>query len=328
MDLLRTPEDRFDGLTDYPFEPHWLEIPFEGRTIRMHHLDEGDPDGEVVVLLHGEPSWSFLYRKVIPPLVAAGHRVIAPDLVGFGKSDKPTTIGDYTYDRQVTWLRMALFDLLDLSDITLYAQDWGGLLSLRLVAFEPERFARVMIANTGLPAGGDSNFVPADGPRRLLPHLGARAWKLFARWTPVFPIGRMAQALASESRLTPEVRAGYDAPFPSNRYKAGARAMPQLIPLDGDSPDARTNREAWARLGEFDKPFRTAFSDRDHAARMLPVDEYFQAHVPGAAGQRHVTIHDAGHFLQEDQGPTVAAEILAFMAENPLPQSTEGRRSG
>lgn len=325
MHVLRTPSHRFENLPGYGFAEHYVEIPIDGGTLRMHYLDEGDPSGEVVVLLHGEPSWSYLYRKVIPPLAAAGYRVIAPDLIGFGKSDKPAAIADYTYDRQVSWLRTALFDTLELHDITLYAQDWGGLLSLRLVAFEPERFARVMIGNTGLPAGGDSNFVPSDGPRRLLPHLGARAWKLFARWTPVFPIGRMAQALASETKLSRAVRAGYDAPFPSNRYKAGARAMPQLIPLDADSPDGRTNREAWRLLAGFEKPFRTAFSDRDHAMRMSPVDTYFQRHVKGAEGQRHVIIEGAGHFLQEDKGERVADVLLAFMAENPLPTRTNGR---
>jgi haloalkane dehalogenase len=318
MDLLRTPDARFLGLPDYPFAPHYLQVPFEGQQLRMHYLDEGPRDGQVVVLLHGEPSWSFLYRRVIPPLAAAGHRVIAPDLIGFGRSDKPSRISDYTYERQEQWLRTALLDVLDLHQITLFAQDWGGLLSLRLVAFHADRFARVMVANTGLPVGGkDSNFLPDDAPRRLTTLVGAHAWKAVARWTPVFPIGRMAQALASQTRLSPQVRAGYDAPFPTNAHKVGARAMPQLIPMDPTSAASRRNREAWERLGSFDKPFRTAFSDHDFSMRILPVDEFFHHHVPGAAGQRHVTIHDAGHYLQEDQPAQVAAEINALMTENP-----------
>lgn len=318
MEILRTPDDRFKNLPGYPFAENYLEIPFAGQSLRIHYLDEGDKNAaETVVLLHGEPSWSFLYRKVIPPLVAAGHRVIAPDLIGFGKSDKPTRIDDYTYDRQETWLRTALFDILGLRDVTLYAQDWGGLLSLRIVAFAPQYFKRVMIANTGLPVGGkDSNFVPGDGPRKLPAYLGARIWQFAARRLPNFPVGRMAQLLASQSKLSPEIVAAYNAPFPDNRYKAGVRAMPQRIPLDPRSADSQRNQEAWRRLADFDKPFRTAFSDKDDAVRMVPVDRYFQQHVKGAQNQRHVTIQNAGHFLQEDQGERVAAELLAFIAES------------
>ena len=319
MDIIRTPAVRFENLSGYPFAEHYLELPFEGQQLLMHYLDEGDKDAaETVVLLHGEPSWSYLYRKVISPLVAAGHRVIAPDLIGFGKSDKPTRIRDYTYDRQETWLRTALFDVIKLNNVTLFAQDWGGLLALRIVAFGPEHFARVMIANTALPAGGkDSNFVPGDAPRKTAVTFGAYTWKIFARWTPVFPIGKMAQTLASETKLSAQVRAGYDAPFPSNAYKAGARAMPQLIPLNPDTPDARRNREAWARLAEFDKPFRTAFSDGDFQMKMLPLDKVFQRHIKGAVGQHHVIIPNAGHFLQEDRPELVAEEFNAFIAENP-----------
>lgn len=317
MQIIRTPARRFENLTGYPFAENYLEIPFENQHIRMHYLDEGDKEGETVVLLHGEPSWSYLYRKVIPPLVRTGRRVIVPDLIGFGKSDKPTRMSDYIYDRQVSWLRTALFEILNLRDVTLFAQDWGGLLSLRLVAFEPERFARVMVANTGLPVGGkDSNFVPDDAPRKLSAFLGAKIWQAAARWTPNFPVGRMAQAL-TDTKLPPNVIAGYAAPFPDNRYKAGVRAMPQLIPLNPNTPDSQKNREAWQRLARFDKPFRTAFSDKEPTMTMLPVDTFFQRHVKGAAGQRHVIIRDAHHFLQEDKGEIVAKELDAFIAENP-----------
>jgi haloalkane dehalogenase len=319
MQIIRTPASRFEHLVDYPFPENYLEIPFEDFHLRMHYVDEGNKDArETVVLLHGEPSWSYLYRKIIPPLVKAGHRVIAPDLIGFGKSDKPTNIKDYTYDRQEAWLRTALFDILGLKDVTLYAQDWGGLLSLRIVAFEPDHFARVMVANTGLPVGGkDSNFTPGDHPRLLMATIGTKTWQAAARWIPNFPVGKMAQMLARESKLTPEAIAAYDAPFPDDKYKAGVRAMPQLIPTDPNSPDTMRNREAWGRLAEFNKPFRTAFSDKDDAARILPVDKHFQEHVRGAKGQRHLRIPNAGHFLQEDNGELVAKELIAFIVENP-----------
>lgn len=326
MELLRTPEERFADLPGYPFEPHYLDIPFEAQSIRMHHVDEGPAPGrpaqETVVLLHGEPSWSYLYRKMIPVLVAAGHRVIAPDLIGFGRSDKPAGMGDHTYDRQVLWLRTALFEMLGLRDVTLFCQDWGGLLSLRIVAFEPDLFARVMVANTGLPVGGpDSNFLPGDGPRSRVAALGARMWQAFARRSPVFPVGRLAQALASQSTLSRQEVAAYDAPFPTERYKAGPRAMPQLIPTHADSADSATNRAAWERLADFDKPFRTAFGEKETTLRLRPVDEHFQRHVKGAASQRHVRIVGAGHYLQEDAGARVAAELNAFIAETPRDRS-------
>jgi haloalkane dehalogenase len=318
MDIVRTPASRFEGLEEYPFADNYLEVPFGNQQLRMHYVDEGDKAGETVVLVHGEPSWSYQYRKFVPPLVKAGCRVIAPDLIGFGKSDKPTRIDDYTYDRQEDSLRTALFDVLELKDITLFCMDWGGLLSLRLVAFEPERFARVMVSNTGLPVGGkDSNFLPDDAPRKLIGLVGARIWQAFARWAPVFPVGRLAQQLASKSELSAEVVAGYDAPFPSNRYKAGVRAMPQRIPLDPKTPDSKRNREAWRRLADFDKPFRTAFSEHDACMKMLPVDTFYHRHVRGAQNQRHVVIPDAGHFLQEDNGDRVVQELIAFIAENP-----------
>jgi haloalkane dehalogenase len=317
MEILRTPSSRFENLHGYDFAENYLEIPFDGQTLRMHYLDEGNKDAEeTIVLLHGEPSWSYLYRKVIPLLTSAGHRVIAPDLIGFGKSDKPAHITDYTYDRQVEWLRTALFDNLQLKHITLYAQDWGGILSLRLVAFEPEYFARVMVANTAFPVGGrNSNFVPNDAPLKFATFFGSRTWKLFARWTPVFPIGKMVKSMATESELTPDILAGYQAPFPDNRYLAGVRAMPQLIPMNPKSPDSQKNREAWQLLANFDKPFRTAFSDGDFQMQILPIDKVFQRHIKGAQNQRHVVIENAGHFLQEDNAEDVAQELNAFISE-------------
>ncbi len=321
VEILRTPDGRFADLPGYDFGPNYLEIPFEGQRLRMHYVDEGaraSADQETVLLVHGEPSWSYLYRRMIPVLLAAGHRVVAPDLIGFGRSDKPARITDYTYDRQVAWLRAGMFEILGLRDVTLFCQDWGGLLSLRLVAFEPDLFARVMVANTGLPVGGpDSNFVPGDGPRLRAASVFATMWQGFARRSPVFPVGRLAQQLASESRLTKAEMAAYDAPFPSDRYKAGPRAMPQLIPTRPDSPDSVTNREAWRRLADFDRPFRTGFGAQEPTLRFVAVDEHFQRHVKGATGQRHERFPSAGHYLQEDAGERVAASLNEFIATNP-----------
>ena len=317
MTVLRTPEHRFDNLPGYRFAAHYVSVPFEGTELRLHYVDEGPRSGPVVLLLHGQPSWSYLYRKVIPVLAEAGCRVVAPDLIGFGKSDKPADIADFSYARQEQWLRTALFDGLGLRDVTLYAQDWGGLLGLRIVAFHPEYFARVMIANTGLPPGGkDSNFVPGDEPRRLLTLLGTRTWQLYSRYAPFFSVGPMCQRLASETELTPAEVAAYEAPFPTRAHMAGPRAMPSLIPTREDDPAGQRNRQAWRRLGEFTKPFRTAYSDLDPTSRMMPdLDRRIQRHVPGAAAQRHPVIEGAGHFLQEDQPDRVAEELLAFIHE-------------
>ena len=318
MKLLSTPETRFQNLSGYNFKPNYVEIPFEGQKIRMHYLDEGNKSGETILLLHGQPSWSYLYRKVIPHLVKAGYRVIAPDLIGFGKSDKPSKLSDITYSRQEEWLRTAIFDVLKLRDVTLFAQDWGGLLSLRIVAFYPEYFSRVMVANTGLPVGGkDSNFTPGDHPRLLIATIGIKVWQAVSRWLPNFPVGKMCSMLVREIKLTPDEIYAYNAPFPSAEYKSAVRAMPSLIPTDPKSEDTLRNREAWRLLGKFDKPFRTAFSDKDDATRILPVDQNFQNHVVGAKGQNHVRIMNAGHFLQEDQSERLAQELITFIKDNP-----------
>lgn len=319
---LRTPETQFSMLDGYPFAANYVNVPFEGQFFRLHYVDAGPPlaewSGETILLLHGQPSWSYLYRKVIPLLVAAGHRVVAPDLPGFGKSDKPSLADDITYARQEQWLRTALFDLLDLKDLTVFMQDWGGLIGLRLVAFEPERFSRVVVANTGLPVGGkDSNFLPDDAPRMALAYIGARIWQMVARRLTPGMIGWMAGKLCRHVRLSDAEKAAYRAPFPDKRYLAGPRGMPQQIPLDPKSVASQRNREAWHRLKSFRKPFLTAFSDLDDAGRMLPVDRHFQQNVPGAAGQRHRTITSAGHFLQEDQPEQVAAAILDIINDNP-----------
>src|SRR5690242_8180180 len=248
MEVLRTPDDRFAGLTDFPYEPRYVEVADgDGGVLRVALIDEGPVDREAVLLMHGEPSWSFLYRRMIPVLTDAGLRVVAPDLVGFGRSDKPARQGDYSYARHVAWMREALLDELGLTGITLVGQDWGGLIGLRLVAENPDRFARVVAANTGLPTG--------DTPMSE----AFLAWQRFATTAAEFDVGRVVQN-GTVGALPPEVVAAYDAPFPDDRYKAGARVFPSLVPTAPDDPAAAANRAAWEVLARFDRPFLTAFS--------------------------------------------------------------------
>jgi haloalkane dehalogenase len=297
MEVLRTPDDRFDRLPDFPFEPHYVDV---DGSLRVHYLDEGPSDGgtETVVLMHGEPSWCFLYRTVIPVLVDAGLRCVVPDLVGFGRSDKPADRGDYTYARHVEWMRQALFDRLDLSGVTLVGQDWGGLIGLRLVGEHPERFARVVVANSGLPTG-DRPLTEAF-----------RNWQRFSQESPTFPIGGIVNG-GCVTGLPPEVVAAYDAPFPDDAYTAGARIFPTLVPTSPDDPAAAANRAAWEALAAFERPLLTAFSDGDPITR--GGDAIFQRTVPGAAGQAHTTIAGAGHFLQEDKGLELARVVADFV---------------
>ena len=299
MEVLRTPDERFEGLDGYPFAPHYAEVADgDGGTLRVHYLDEGPADAAPVLLLHGEPSWSYLYRHMIPPLVAAGHRVIVRDLVGFGRSDKPTEQGDYTYARHVEWMRELLFDHLDLRDITFFAQDWGGLVGLRVLALDPDRYARVAIGNTGLPTG--------HGPASD----AFMAWQKFSQETPVFDIGFLINA-ATTTDLSPEVIAGYDAPFPDDTYKAGARIFPTLVPTSPDDPASADNLAAWEVLEQFEKPFLLCFSDSDPVTK--GGDAPFLAKVPGTQGQSHVTIEGGGHFFQEDRGPELAKLLNDFI---------------
>jgi haloalkane dehalogenase len=294
METLRTPDERFANLPGYPFEPHYTETP-DG--LRIHYVDEGPREAAPVLMLHGEPSWSYLYRKMIPIVVAAGHRAVAPDLVGFGRSDKPVRREDYTYQRHVDWLRHVL-TALDLRNVTLVCQDWGGLLGLRLVADHPERFARVVTANTFLPTGD----VPAG--KAFL------AWKEYSQTTPEFRCGGIVRG-ASVGQLAPEVEAAYDAPYPDDRYKAGARQFPTLVPVTPDDPAAPANRKAWEKLSTWTKPWLTAFSDQDPVTK--GGDKIFQERIPGAKGQPHVTIEGAGHFLQEDKGEELARVVVEFI---------------
>lgn len=295
MKVLRTPDERFQGLADWPFAPHYSEVrDADGAALRIHHVDEGPRDGAVVLLMHGEPSWAYLYRRIIPLLAARGHRAIAPDLIGFGRSDKPAERADYTYERHVAWMSEWLTGL-GLSDITLFCQDWGGLIGLRLVAAFPDRFAGVVAANTGLPTGSGMSE-------------GFQHWLTLSQTMPVLPIGMLLNG-GSARDLTAAEQAAYDAPFPDETYKAGARQFPALVPVTPDHASVAENRAAWTVLEAFDKPFLTAFSDGDPITR--GGEAVFQARVPGARGQPHVTLH-GGHFLQEDS-PEAIAELIDAM---------------
>ncbi|SFF02987.1 haloalkane dehalogenase [Blastococcus tunisiensis] len=299
MEILRTPDERFADLPDFPYEPRYVEV--DGG-LRVAYVEDGPADGETVLLLHGEPSWSFLYRTMIPVLAGAGLRVVAPDLVGFGRSDKPAAREDYSYAGHVGWMREALFERLDLRDVTLVCQDWGGLIGLRLVAENPDRFARVVVANTGLPTG-DQKMSDAF-----------LAWQRFSQESPQFQIGRIV-GNGTVGGLTPDVVAAYDAPFPDDSYTAGARVFPALVPTRPDDPAAAANRAAWEVLSRWDKPFLTAFSDGD------PItgggERVFQKLVPGAHGMSHTTLPGGGHFLQEDVGPELARVVAELIASTP-----------
>lgn len=301
-EVIRTPDERFADLPGWSFDPHYQEI--DG--LRIHYVDEGPRDARPVLLLHGEPSWAYLYRKMIPVLTEAGLRVIAPDLVGFGRSDKYLRIDDYSYAMQVE-VMAELVRRLDLRRVIFFGQDWGGLTGLRVVAEDPDRFAAVVISNTALP-------LPAEGASTPLPF---RLWQLFSRYSPIFPIGGLLQT-ATTTELSSEIRAAYDAPFPDERYMAGARAMPSLVPTAPDDPAVPANRAAWQVFEAWEKPFVMAFSDGDPITR--GADAPFRARVPGAQGQPHVTIEGAGHFLQEDR-PQQLAQVIVEVAERLDPQA-------
>jgi haloalkane dehalogenase len=296
MMVLRTAQERFSGLPDFGYEPRYADA----GGLRLAYVEAGPPDGEPVLLLHGEPSWSFLYRKVIPVLAEAGSRVIAADLIGFGRSDKPAAVADHSYAGHVEWIRAFAFDALGLRGVTLVGQDWGGLIGLRLVAEHPERFARVVAANTGLPTG--------DEP---MPDVWLRFREL-VRTAPALSVSRLVQS-GCQTRLPPDVLAAYEAPFPDQSYAAAVRAMPELVPATPDNPASAANRAAWQRLAAWDKPFLVAFSDRDPiTGRMAPA---LKRAVPGAAGRHHPVLEGAGHFLQEDAGEELGAVIASFIRE-------------
>ncbi len=299
MQALRTPDERFANLAGWPFEPKYLDVPDgEGGSLRMHYIDEGPADAAPVLLLHGEPSWSYLYRKMVPVIVAAGHRAIAPDLIGFGRSDKPSQKDDYTFQRHVDWMK-SFVEKLGLTNVTFFGQDWGSLIGLRVVAEDPDRFARVVIGNGGLPTGDQS---PGEAFLR---------WQKFSQEAPAFDVGRIIQG-ATMTKLTDEIVAAYNAPFPDDSYKAGARIFPSLVPTKPDDPAAPANRKAWEVFQKWEKPFLTTFSDSDPITK--GGERLLQAMIPGTKGQPHTTIAGGGHFLQEDKGEDLAQVIVDWMA--------------
>ncbi|HEX2912085.1 MAG TPA: haloalkane dehalogenase [Chloroflexia bacterium] len=293
MSVLRTPDERFASLPDFPFTPHYEEV--EG--LRMHYIDEGPSDAKPVLMLHGEPSWSYLYRKMIPVITAAGYRSIAPDLIGFGRSDKLSEREDYTYQRHVDWIT-AFVKALDLRFVTLVCQDWGGLIGLRVAAENEERFDRIVTCNTFLPTG--------DQP----PSQAFLTWQRYSQKHPEMKVSHVVKT-GCVTELSPETLAAYDAPFPDETYKAGARQFPLLVPTSPDDPASPANRRAWEVYTRWEKPFLTAFSDSDPITR--GGDRFFQRVVPGTKGQPHTTITGAGHFLQEDKGPELAQVIVDFL---------------
>jgi haloalkane dehalogenase len=294
MESLRTPDARFANLPDYPFEPRYADV---GDGLRVHYVDEGPRGGPVILMLHGEPTWSFLYRKMIPILTTAGFRAVAPDLVGFGRSDKPVDRQAYTYARHVGWMR-ALLETLDLREVTLVGQDWGSLVGLRMAMENQSRFARIVIANGFLPTA-----------RQGVPP-AFQLWRAFARYSPVFPIGRIV-ASGCVTKPSAAVRAAYDAPFPSSRYEAGARVFPSLVPTHERDPAIPANRAAWEELGRWNKPFLTLFGKDDPI--LGRADAPLQALVPGAKGQPHERFW-GGHFVQEDRGDHLAQSIARWIA--------------
>jgi haloalkane dehalogenase len=301
MECLRTDDGCFANLPGYNFAAHYLMVDdSEGGQLRVHYLDEGPRDAEPILLLHGEPTWSFLYRKMIPILVQAGHRVIAPDLVGFGRSDKPSKRSDYTYQRHVDWMTSLVLQL-KLTNIMLVCQDWGGLIGLRLAAEDTQRYRGIVAANTMLPTGDHE------------PGEAFKQWQTFSQDVELFPTGNLINS-ACVSTLSADVIAAYDAPFPQEKYKEGARQFPLLVPTTPDDPAAEKNRSAWKVLSQWQKPFLTAFSDSDPIT--AGGDKLMQKLIPGTKGQKHTTIVSAGHFLQEDKGEALAEVVVQFIADN------------
>jgi haloalkane dehalogenase len=310
VEILRTPDDRFADLDGFPHEARYVEVPSgDGDTLRVAYVEVGPADGPVVLLLHGEPTWSYLYRTMLPVLAGRGLRAVAVDLVGFGRSDKPAAVGDHTYARHVEWVRSAVFDALDLREVTLVGQDWGGLIGLRLATENPDRIAAIVAANTGLPTG--------DQP---MPDIWW-AFRNAVESAPDLDIGRLV-ASGCRQGLTDAARAAYDAPFPDETYKAGPRAMPLILPTAPDDPAGEANRRAWKRLSEWTKPFLVAFSDGDPiTGAMAPI---LSRTVPAAAGREQPVIAGAGHFLQEDAGEELAVTIAEFVRD---PNSSQNLRN-
>ncbi|MEM9547174.1 MAG: haloalkane dehalogenase [Bacteroidota bacterium] len=296
MKIVRTPEHRFENLPGYSFLSHYMEVE-DG--LRLHYVDEGSKDHPTILLLHGEPSWSYLYRKMIPTLAANSFRAVAPDLIGFGKSDKPVDQASYSYQNHLNWLT-TFITTLDLKNIILFCQDWGGLIGLRLITQMADRFSMIVASNTTLPTGN----VPM--PETFL------KWRDFSQKSPDFDIGKVID-MGAVQKLSEDVISAYNAPYPSEEHKAGARIFPMLVPTEMDDPESVKNRKAWEVLAQWDKPFLTIFGDQDYI--MKGTEKVFQKIVPGCKGQNH-TFLNAGHFIQEEKGEELAELIIKFYHKN------------
>jgi haloalkane dehalogenase len=298
MTVLRTPDDRFDDLPEFGFEPHYVTVHDPGLgELRMHYVAEGEPGGTTVLILHGEPAWSFMFRRTVPVLAAAGLRVIVPDLIGFGRSDKPSRPADYSYSSHVRWLT-EFADTLGLADAVLLGHDWGGLLGLRLVTGRPGLARAYVACNHGYPTGDMS------------PNDALRQWQEFAASTPEFDVSAIV-ARACTTSLPAAVLRGYDAPYPGEEYKAGARVFPALIPVRPDDPSAEAVRASRAVLAASPMPFLTVYGEQDPIGGAA--DTMFQSLVPGASGQPHVRLANAGHNMPEDAGETLGAIVADFV---------------
>ncbi len=300
--ILRTPDERFENLPGYDFSPNYIEIDDRDLgTMRLHYVDEGPPDALTVIMMHGEPSWSFLYRGMIKRVADAGLRVLAPDLIGFGRSDKPVQTSDYSYSKHVKWMAQWL-KAMKLEQAVLFCQDWGGLIGLRLVADNSDLFEGVLAGNTFLPTGQGKVSKAFE------------AWQTFSQTVPEFKVGRIIQG-ATVTDLSDAIIAGYDAPYPDESYKAGARIFPSLVPTSEDMDGADDNKKAWQALSKWNKPFLTCFSDSDPVTGGL--DKHFHSMIPGCAGQAHTTVEGGGHFLQEDCPKVLSEIIIDFCATLP-----------
>lgn len=290
--ILRTPESCFHNLPDYPFKPNYIFI----DNIRVHYLDEGENINGVVVMLHGEPSWSYLYRNMIPYFTDAGYRVIAPDLIGFGKSDKPSEPKLYSYTQNTEWVHQLLFKQLRLTEIHLIAHDWGGLIGLRLVAQRPKLFNSVVIMNTAFPR------IEGFNPVFFL-------WWMLSGIVTSIPFRRL-MSLGIVGKSSKEILKAYDAPFPKKRFRVAPRVFPRLVPIFPWQQEAKTNKRLWKELCRFENPFLTIFSNKDPFTRR--VEEDFISEIKGAQGQPHLKVKNAGHFLQEDEPEQISEHILNF----------------
>lgn len=300
MQVLKTPESAFSKIVDFPYSPQYVQVTDTvSSEISMAYYQAGPKGGHTILLMHGEPTWAYLYRKMMPTLAEAGFNVLVPDLIGFGRSDKPTRREDYSYARHVIWVK-EWFNQVVKGPVTLFCQDWGGLLGLRLVADMPERFAGVMVSNTGLPTGDQT---PSDAFIK---------WRRFSQDVPVFPTSSIIQG-ATVTDLSQQTLDAYDAPFPEEEYKAGARIFPLLVPASSDNPEAQANRNAWERLKQYSAPFMTAFGDSDPVT--AGGDRIFQKLIPGCQGIEHVTIKGGGHFIQEDKGEELAELLKQFIRD-------------